>query len=176
MVKQKWIFTIMLCLLIAGAARAGDPNEPNKDEEAICLWVVGGSPAYQNTNIGVMLGYLKDDVEIGGAVDWRMYSEGDTLPDDQSDLALGFYGAIHFPEIIDVNNPFEVSFLPEKLASKPCFGVKYLFDLDGKGTAVTPFVGLRIFDLFALIYEVDTYHGIDADTEGKLAISLQYKF
>ena len=177
---KKWIVAlIVLCLvLLSSSAQGNEPNMPK--DEAVTLWVTGNSPAYENTNIGVMLGYLKNDIEIGGAVDWRQWSEGDTADDTQSNFALGFYGILHFPEIVDVNTPFNLPWLPEKLASEPCLGMAYLFDVkttgNEKGVNTPVFAALRIFDLFVLRYEIDVFHSIDIKDDSKFGLSLQYRF
>ena len=146
------------------------------NDEAVSFWLMGSNPAYENTEIKTMLGYVKNDIEIGGALNFRGFSEGDITPDDQSDLAIGLYGIAHFPELVDVNNPIELPFLPETLASAPYFGLSYLFDKDGKGTSINYFAGLRILDLFALLYEFKTYQGINVPDAGNFVLSLQFKF
>ena len=172
------VLIVLVCASL-GFARAAEPNETQKDE-AITLWLTGNSPAYQNTNIGVMIGCLNDDIEIGGALDWRKWSEGDTEDDMQSNLAVGIYGIVHFPELIDVNTPLDLPFLPDKLASKPCVGIAYLFDVETtsgeKGTSIPLFAALRIFDLFAIRYEFNIYQGIDVKDNSSLGLSLQWKF
>ncbi|TFG45064.1 MAG: hypothetical protein E4H40_08700 [Candidatus Brocadiia bacterium] len=109
-------------------------------------------------------------------MDWRMFSEGDNDEDMQSDFAVGPYGCYHIPGLIDIDNPFEISWMPEKLAGDPFIALSYLFDLKGKGTSINPVVGMRVFDLFAVTYEYSFFNGSPAADEGKFGLSGQYKF
>jgi hypothetical protein len=166
---------VILIVLLFAANCFGGTNETN---QSITLWVSAANPAYQNTDLSVMLGYRQDDIETGIAGDWRMFSEGTTEPDMQSIFALGPYGVLHFPTLIDVNMPFadKVPWLPKTIVGEPFVGIRYLFDLDGKGTSITPFAGARLVNLFAVMYEFDMFQGSDAPDKGKLALSIQYKF
>lgn len=171
---KKMMLTLVLVLCVCGIARAGaEPNDPN---ESLTFWLSGSDLSYQNTNISAWLGYRQDDTEVGIAVDWRMFSEGDTDTDTQSDFAVGPYGVYHVPGLIDIDNPFGVSWLPEKLAGDPFLGVSYLFDVDGKGTSINPVVGLRVFELFSVTYEYSFFNGSPAKDAGKIGLSYRYKF
>ena len=167
------IVALLLCLV--GVARAEEQNTPEPDK-AVTLWLSGNSPAYQNTNLSAMLGLKDKNAEAGVALECRMYSEGDTSTDTQSDLALGPYAVHHFPDVLDVNMPFNVPWLPEKLTGNPFVGLSYVMDIKGKGAAMTPFAGIRLLDLFALTGKYSFYHGVQAENEFQLGLSLQWKF
>ena len=167
---KRILLTLVLILCVCGIARAADPNE------SLTFWLSGSDLGYHNTNLSTWLGYRTDDTEVGVALDWRMFSEGDTDEDVQSNFAVGPYGCYHMPGLIEIDNPFGASWLPEKLAGDPFVGVSYLFDVDGKGTSIKPVVGLRIFDLFAFKYEYSFFNGSPAKDEGKVGLSYQYRF
>ena len=167
------IVALMLCLV--GVARAEEQNTPEPDK-AVTLWLSGSSPAYQNTNLSAMFGIKDKNAEAGIAVECRMFSEGDTANDIQSDLAIGPYAVYHFPDILDVNNPLNIPWLPEKIAGHPFVGLSYVVDRSGKGAAMSPFAGIRLLDLFTLKGKYSFYHGVDAKDELQLGLSLQWKF
>jgi len=173
--NTKCVLLMACALLLCGSAFAGDANEPVKDK-AVTLWFSGSSPAYQNTNLSVMLGLKDKNAEAGVAVDWRMFSEGDTDADKQSNLAVGPYAVYHFPDVLDINNPIDVPWLPASLAGEPFLGLSYLVDTDGRGSSVNPFVGIRLLGLFVWTGKYSFFHGFEADDEFQLGLSLQWKF
>ena len=90
MIKRKLLtLSLILILSVLSIAEAGDPNE------AITFWLSGSDLAYQNTNLSAWLGYRNDNTEVGVAMDWRMFAEGDNDEDLQSDFAIGPYGCFH---------------------------------------------------------------------------------
>jgi len=167
---KRMMLTLILILCLCGIAKAGDPNE------SLTFWLSGSNLAYQNTDISAWIGYRSDNTEFGVATGWRMFAEGDNEEDIQSNFAVGPYGCFHMPGLIEIDNPFGTSWLPEKLAGDPFIGVSYLFDVKGKGTSVNPVVGVRVFDLFALTYEYSFFNGNTAEDGGKIGLSYQYKF
>jgi hypothetical protein len=167
---KRVILTLTLMLLCCSIAQAADPNQ------SMTLWLSAANPAYQNTDLSVWLGFRQDNTEIGAAMDWRVFSEGDTEDDTQSNFAVGPYAVYHFPGVIDVNNPFDVPWLGDKLIGDPFIGMSYLFDVDGKGTTFSPVAGVRIFNMFALTYQYSLYYGNPATDEGRIGLSLKYDF
>jgi hypothetical protein len=167
---KRLMLTLILMLCVCGIAKAADPNE------SVTFWLSGSDLGYQNTDISAWLGYRQDNTEIGVAADWRMFSEGDTAADVQSNFAVGPYGVFHMPGLIEIDNPFGVDWLPDKLAGDPFVGVSYLFDVDGKGTSIKPVIGVRIFGIFAVKYEYSFYNGGPAEDVGKIGLSYQHKF
>jgi hypothetical protein len=167
---KRLLLTLIMVLCVCGITRAADPNE------SATFWLSGSALGYQNTNISGWLGYRQNDTEVGVAMDWRMFNEGDNDEDVQSDFAVGPYGCYHMPGLIEIDNPFGAAWLPEKLAGDPFVAVSYLFDVKGKGTSINPVVGMRIFDLFALTYEYSFFNGSTATDEGKIGLSYQYRF
>ena len=170
------MLSVLLALVVPGTS-----NAANDANQAITFWAAASNPAYQNTDLSVWLGYRQDvedglAAEGGIAFDWRMFAEADTPDQIQSAFAVGPYGILHFPELINVPNPFDVAWLGDTLIGEPFIGFSYLFDLDGKGTSINPFIGARVFDLLALTYEYQTFQGSSAADGGKIGISLQYKF
>lgn len=164
---------VAMMLTLCGVARAEDPNR------ALTLWVSGNSLAYQNTELNVLFGIRgigDPNVELGMAMDWRIYSEGDTDADIQSDLAIGPYGVYHFPGLIDVNNPIDVPWLPEKLAGEPFVSLAYPIDIKGQGAVIRPGVGIRLLDIFALSWDYSFYKGVPADNEGRIGLSAKWEF
>lgn len=167
---KKILLIVALALCLVGTARAEDPND------AVTLWVSGSNFAYQNTELGTMLGFYdgKSRVEAGFVVDWRVYTEGDTTDDSQSNLAIGPYVCYHLGTFIDVNNP-GIPLLPDKLIGSPFISLAYPIDTDGKGAVVRPAVGVRVFDAFALTGSYDIITGAPANNEWRIGFSLQYK-
>jgi len=161
------LFVILAFCQIVSAA---DPNE------SLTLWLMGNDLAYQNTNLSISTGYRKDNAEFGVAMDWRMFSEGDTDEDVQSIFAIGPYAAYHFPDLIDIDNPFDVEWMPEKLIGEPFLRLSYLFDTKGKGTSVAPMIGVRVFDTFSLSYQRILFNGSTAENGGQFGISTQFRF
>jgi len=171
MIKRKLLtLSLILILSVLSIAEAGDPNE------AITFWLSGSDLAYQNTNLSAWLGYRNDNTEVGVAMDWRMFAEGDNDEDLQSDFAIGPYGCFHMPGLIEIDNPFEASWLPEKLAGDPFVALSYLFDVHGEGTLINPAVGMRVLDMFALTYDYSFFHGTPVENEGKIGLSYQLRF
>lgn len=168
------LLIVALALCLVGISRANEPNVP--DSRALTLWVSGDSLAYQNTNLGVMLGLRQKNVELGVAGEWRIFSEGDTNADIQSNFALGPYGVYHFPGLIDVNNPIDVDWLPDKLLAEPFLSLAYLIDLKGQGAVTRPGVGIRLLDIFALSWDYSFYQGVPADNEGRFGLSVKLDF
>jgi len=172
------ILTVTLALCLVGVSAAAEPNAPEKDR-AITLWVSGDSLAYQNTDLGIMLGIRgvgKPNIELGVAGEWRIFSEGDTDNNIQSNFALGPYGVYHFPGLIDGNNPIEVPWLPDKLLGEPFVSLAYLIDTKGQGAVVRPGIGIRLLDLFALSWDYSFYKGVPADNEGRIGLSAKWEF
>ena len=168
------LLTVALVLCLVGISRANEPNVP--DSRAMTLWVSGNSLGYQNTNLSVMSGIRGKNVEVGIIGEWRMFSEGDTDADIQSDFAIGPYAAYHFPGLIDVNNPIDIGWLPEKLLGEPFVSLAYPIDIQGRGAAIKPGVGIRLLDTFALRWEYSFYRGVPADNEGQIGISAKWDF
>jgi len=167
MIKRLFL-AVVLVLCVCSMVRAEDPNE------SLTFWLSGTDLSYQNTNMSAWLGYRQDNTEIGAAVDWRMFSESDTEADTQSTFAIGPFGIIHMPGLIEVNNPFGQD--GEKILGDPFVGVSYLFDLDGRGTSINPVVGMRVFDLFSITYEYSFFKGSPAEDDGKIGLSYRHKF
>jgi hypothetical protein len=167
---KKLIVTLIMILACCSIARAQDPNQ------AVTLWLSAANPSYQNTDLKLMVGGRSGNIELGAAMDWRMFSEGDNDEDLQSQFALGPYGVYHFPGAIDVNSPINLPWLGDKLLGDPFLGMSYLFDVDGKGTSFSPFAGVRIFDMFALTYQYSLYYGSPATDEGRIGLSLKWDF
>lgn len=167
---KRTMLTLVLVLCVCSIAKAADPNE------SVTFWLSGSNLGYHNTDLSALIGFRQNNTEIGVAMDWRMFSEGDNDEDMQSDFAVGPYGCFHMPGLIEIDNPFGATWLPEKLAGDPFVAVSYLFDVKGKGTSVNPCVGVRVFDLFALTYEYSFFNGSPAVDEGKIGLSYQYKF
>ena len=171
---KRALLIVALCLCLVGASFGAEPNAPKS--RAMTLWVSASSLGYQNTDMSVMLGIRNKNIEVGIDGEWRMFSEGDIEGDAQSDFALGPYAAYHFPDLIDVNMPGDVSWLPEKLMGEPFISLAYPIDLEGKGAAIKPGVGIRLFDIFAVKWEYAFYKGIPADNEGQVGISAKWEF
>jgi len=170
---KRALLTVAVLLALCGVTKAEDPNR------ALTLWVSGDSLAYQNTDLGVMLGIRgigNTNVEVGVAGEWRIFSEGDTDQDIQSDFALGPYGVYHFPGLIDVNNPIDVSWLPDRLLGEPFVSLAYLIDIRGQGAVVRPGIGIRLLDVFALSWDYSFYKGVPADNEGRIGLSVKWQF
>jgi hypothetical protein len=171
---KKLLLTIVAVLILCVAVQAADVNEPDR---AMTLWLSAANPSYQNTDLGVWLGYRQDNREIGLAMDWRMFSEGDTEPDAQSNFALGPYGVLHFPGAIDIDNPFaDISWMPAKIAGDPFLSFEYLFDTDGKGMRFSPGVGIKLFKFVTLYDEYSWYFGNDADNQNRIGLSYEFNF
>lgn len=163
----------ILCLV--GISFGAEPNVP--DSRALTFWLSANSPGYENTDLTAMLGFRQGNAELGIAGEWRMYSEGDTEPEDQSDFAVGPYAVYHMPGAIQVKNPLPIDWLPEELAGDPFIGLAYVFDTKGKGATFSPFTGLRVFDLFAFTVKYSIYSPeIPADNQWQLGLSGQWKF
>lgn len=169
MIKRKLLILIMI-LCVCGIVKSAEPNE------SATFWLSGSDLGYHNTDLSSWIGYRNDNTEVGIALEWRMFSEGDNYEDMQSNFAVGPYGCYHMPGLIEIDNPFGIAWLPEKLAGDPFVGVSYLFDVKGKGTSINPVFGMRIFDLFAMTYEYSFFNGNDAEDEGKIGLSYQHKF
>jgi len=169
---KRTMLALILILCVCGIAEAADPNE------SVTFWLSGSNLGYHNTDLSAWIGYRNEETEVGVAMDWRMFSEGDTDEDFQSNFALGPYAVIHLPGLIEINNPVDLDWLPlpDKIASEPFFSLAYLFDLDGKGTSISPAVGMRVFDMFAAKIEYNIFHGVAADDEFKAGLSLQHRF
>lgn len=173
---KRVILIVALLLCLVGAGYGAETNVPAENDRALTLWVSGESLAYQNTNLGVMLGIRQKNVELGVAAEWRIFSEGDTDADIQSDFAIGPYGAYHFPGLIDVNNPIDVGWLPDKLLAEPFVSLAYLIDRKGQGAVTRPGVGIRVLDIFALSWDYSFYQGVPADNEGRFGLSAKWEF
>ena len=167
---KRTMLTLILILCLCGIAKAGDPNE------SLTFWMSGSNLAYQNSKLSAWIGYRNDNTEVGVATAWRMFSEGDNDEDVHSDVSVGPYGCFHLTGLIEIDNPFETSWLPEKLAGDPFVAVSYLIDTNGKGTSVNPAVGIRVFDLFAITYEYSFFNGNPSKDEGKIGLSYRYNF
>lgn len=173
---KRAILMIVAILVMAGAARAQEPNVPVENDRAITLWVSGSDLGYQNTDLSAWLGLRQKNVEFGVATEWRMFSEGDTNTNIQSQLSIGPYGVYHFPGLIDVNNPLDVEWLPEKFVGEPFISLSYLIDTKGQGAAISPGIGIRLFDSFALFWDYSFYKGIPADNQGRIGLSAKWDF
>jgi len=169
MIKRTMLALIVI-LCVCGITKAADPNE------SVTFWLSGSNLGYHNTDLSAWIGYRQNDTEIGVALDWRMFSEGDNDEDMQSDFAVGPYGCFHMPGLIEIDNPFGAAWLPEKLAGDPFVGVSYLFDVKGKGTSINPVVGVRVFDVFAFTYGYSFFNGSPAIDEGRIGLAYQHKF
>jgi len=167
---KRMMLTLILILCVCSISEAADPNE------SVTFWLSGSNLAYHNTDLSAWVGYRADNTEVGVAMDWRMFSEGDNDEDMQSDFAIGPYGCYHMPGLIEIDNPFGAAWLPEKLAGDPFIAISYLFDVKGKGTSINPAVGLRVFDMFALTGGYSFFNGSTATNEGKIGLSYQYRF
>lgn len=167
---KTWI--VMLVVLVCASVSLAD--------DSVNLWVLGEpSIDNQNNEVGALVGFRRDNVEIGIAGLWRMFGEADTEPSDEekeSEFALGAYGLFHLPEIIDVNNPIPIPGLPDKIMSEPYVGLKFLKDVKGKGTSFSPVTGMRIFETIGIMYEYRGFHGIDIPDRNILTLSLQIPF
>ena len=171
---KRILLTLTLLLCVGSIAIANEPVvEP---EKAVTFWLSGSDLGYENTEMSAWLGYRQGETEVGVALDWRMFNEGDTEDDFQSDFAVGPYGVYHMPGLITIDNPFGAAWLPEQLAGDPFVGVSYLFDVDGKGTSINPVAGLRLFDIFSLKYEYSFFQGSAAIDEGSIGLSYQHRF
>lgn len=165
------IVALMLCLV--GTSFGAEPNEP---KNAVAFWVSGTDLGNQNTDLSAWLGFRRDNIEIGVATEWRMYAEGDTDADFQSNFSVGPYGVYHFPGLIDVNNPIDVEWLPDKLLGEPFLSLSYLIDTKGMGATISPGVGIRLLDVFAVMYQYSWYKGVPADNQGRIGLSVKWEF
>ena len=171
---KRVLLTVALMLCLVGASFGADANEPDK---SMTFWLSANSPAYQNTDLSVMLGFRQGNTELGVATEWRMYAEGDTETQDQSDFAIGPYAVVHLPGVIQIKNPLPIDWLPAELAGDPFVGLAYVFDVKGKGATFAPFTGLRVFDLFAFTVKYSMYSPeIPADNQLQLGLSGQWAF
>jgi len=167
--KKLLILTVILAC--CQVTHADDPNE------SVSLWLMGNNLAYQNSDLSLWVGYRRDNAEFGVASNWRMFSEGDTDEDTQSDFAIGPYAAYHFPGLIDINNPFaDIEWMPDKLIGEPFLCLPFLFDTKSKGSAIAPMAGVRVFEMFSLSYQHFLYTGNTADNKGQVGISTNWKF
>ena len=166
---KKLVLTVVFALMLCGSVQA-DPND------AVTFWMAGSNLGYQNTDLSAWLGLRRENIEFGVAAEWRMFSEGDTDEDIQSEFALGPFAVYHFPDLIDVNNPLDIDWLPDKLAGEPFVFLSYLIDIQGKGASISPDLGIRLLDVFALSWEYSYYRGIPADNEGRIGLSVKYQF
>jgi len=172
------IVTLVLMLACCGIARSADVNEPY---EFFTVWLSGTNLAYHNTDLSVWLGYRHNlnedfDVEIGPAINWRMWSEGDAEEKSQSNLALGAYAAVHALKLIDVPNPLPFDYLPAQLLGEPFVSIEYLIDTDGQGSSITPACGIRVFEVLAVVYRYRMVEGEKVPDGSSIAISTKFKF
>jgi len=171
-----------MILLCSGIAVADSPD-PN---EYVSLWVSGTNLAYHNTNLSVYgpgyrrnLNYdYKIDFEIGPAFSWRTWTEADNPDDTQSNFAIGAYTAIHFTDLITIANPLaeDIEWMPDTLLGEPFIAIEGLWDTKAKGAAVSPLVGCRAMDAFAVYYKFPSIHGEDASEQKKFGISVKFEF
>ena len=176
---RKWILVlIVLCLSIVAQA---EPNDVESNR-AFVLTILGG-PSIDNedTQVGVWAGIRKVNTETGAASMWRMFTEDDTDADvdkdnRNSELALGVYGSIYMPELIDVNNFIPIPGLPEKLLSQPFFGGSIVADVKGKGAAIAPHTGVRVYETIGVMYQYLAFIDNDAKNKGLLTLTANFPF
>jgi len=176
--RTKWIVALVLCLSCVAQA---EPNEVESNR-AFVLTILGG-PSIDNedTQVGVWAGVRKVNTEIGAASMWRMFTEDDTNADvdgndRNSELALGVYGSIYLPELVDVDNFIPIPGLPEKLLSQPFFGGSILADVKGKGAVIAPHTGIRVYEIIGVMYQYLAFSGNEAKDKGLFTLTANFPF
>jgi hypothetical protein len=93
MIWKAWMLAACVVLLFCGLAEAQDPNVP-EDDDAVTAWFLGDHEV-----LGIRVGYLKRQVEIGGGIAWAMGYE-----DENDPVAFGAYALYHTPEALNLEN------------------------------------------------------------------------
>lgn len=133
---MKKLMQIVLVILLAVFLVAGCSGNGN-------VWVWGDG----DTNLRA--GYLvtdANDTEVGMSVSWQ--------DNNEEPAAIGVYGVVYLPDIVQVPNPIIWKGAPETLNGKPYFGVKVERDIVEKTTNFSPIGGVAI-DPFFIEYETD---------------------
>ena len=103
---MKWIVGMVVVLLLAFVMPAS---------AEIAAWGLGGPAASEV--LAARLGYVRDNIEVGGTAYW--YEKPEAPPQ-----VYGCYGIYHFPDLIDVNTPIGLDFLPERLNASAYIGTQ----------------------------------------------------
>lgn len=137
---KKLILILAVSLLLAVPARA-----------ELSAWLLT-----DNDVIGGRLGYVHGNIEVGGLSYW-WYNE--TGPPQ----VFGAYGVYHFPDILDVNNPISVSWLPATIKASGYMGLQVGINTDEtKRDYIGPIAGLLLGDPGLLVMEYQYRNYSDA--------------
>jgi hypothetical protein len=126
---KRIIIFLMLVVCFVGTARAD-----------LAAWLLA-----DNEVVGARIGYVKDNVEVGGLSYW-WYGDQPPAPPQ----VFGAYGIYHFPDVVEVNNPLPVSWLPKTLKASPYLGMQIGVSTKAeKRDYIGPIVGVRFHNLVA---------------------------
>lgn len=103
-----------------------------------------------NDVVGARLGLVHENIEVGGLSYWSYDSE-------VAPQTFGAYGIYHFPDLIDVNMPLSLPFLPEKLKGGPYVGMQIGANCDKeKRDFIGPIAGVDLGG-FGFEYQYRSY-------------------
>lgn len=104
-----------------------------------------------NEVVGARVGYVKGDIEVGALSYWWYDSA-------EPPQVYGAYGIYHFPDVVDVNNPLSLSWLPARLRASPYMGMQIGVNTDReKRDFIGPVAGIAINKLLVFEYQYRTY-------------------
>lgn len=155
---MKKIIVVMFVLLMAVSAYAKDLN----------CWVLG-----DDSSITARLGYSIDpNIEVGVSANWFAV--------DDAPQVFGAYGLYKWADMVTIDNPIPLDFLPKELHGTPYLGIQAGLNLNNKGTFVGPVAGIIIEKVLVIEYQYKTNFGAqlaDSDIErSKVVLGFRFQF
>ncbi|MHC4157432.1 MAG: hypothetical protein ACYST6_21330 [Planctomycetota bacterium] len=132
----------------------------------LSAWLMGG-----NDLVNARLGYVKGDIEVGGQVSWT---------EEDPPQLYGAYGLYFFPDLIDVNSPVGMAFLPATVTARPYIGAQVsIATEDDHRTMIGPVAGLELVDVITIEYQYLNYSdnmGDALENEHRVMFGLRMQF
>ena len=142
---KKWIFVAAVLLIFAGTAGA----------DGLRFWSLGEQTLVEpDDGILLRLGYQSGEIEAG--IESTFFPE---VENDVSDI-WGVYGVFHIAEILKVQNPIALEFLPETLEANAYMGGHITMDFgeDDPGSVRGLIGGIIINDILVIEYQWNDYN------------------
>lgn len=128
-------------------------------------WVLGN-----DDEIGVRVGYeVAENAEAGMVTYWS--------PDNNHPQIWGAYGLYFFPDLVEIQNPLPVLFLPEKFVGKGYFGLQIGVNFDNDNTFAVPVAGILFNEVLSLEYQYyDNEFRRSLEDEHVLKLAVRFRF
>lgn len=107
---RKTALLVLVSILLGVCPVMGQPD-PN-DDDAVSSWILG-----DHKRLGVRMGYVKNQIEVGGGVTWAFEDQ------DNDPVAFGGYGLYHLPEALNIENLPLFSLFGEHIKAVTYFGI-----------------------------------------------------